>query len=53
MRALERVFRIFDRDRDGVLSDDELNAFQVLRAATLDSRRNIWTEAYIHFFLIV
>jgi len=26
--ALTRVFRIFDRDRDGVLSDSELNDFQ-------------------------
>ncbi|KAL3799822.1 LOW QUALITY PROTEIN: hypothetical protein HJC23_010472, partial [Cyclotella cryptica] len=27
-RALTRIFRIFDRDRDGLLSDSELNAFQ-------------------------
>ncbi|KAL7522977.1 hypothetical protein ACHAWX_007755 [Stephanocyclus meneghinianus] len=27
-RALNRIFRIFDRDRDGLLSDSELNAFQ-------------------------
>ena len=28
-RALKRVFRLCDRDSDGVLSDAELNAFQV------------------------
>ncbi|KAL3811580.1 hypothetical protein ACHAXA_006865 [Cyclostephanos tholiformis] len=27
-RALTRIFRIFDTDRDGLLSDAELNAFQ-------------------------
>eukprot|EP00941_MAST-03F_sp_MAST-3F-sp1_P003703 g3703.t1 len=27
-RALSRIFRIFDQDRDGVLSDKELNHFQ-------------------------
>eukprot|EP00903_Cladosiphon_okamuranus_P007205 g6994.t2 len=28
-RAMRRLFRIYDVDRDGVLSDDELNAFQL------------------------
>lgn len=29
VRALSRIFRICDRDGDGLLSDSELNAFQV------------------------
>lgn len=29
VRALHRLFRLSDRDRDGRLSDDELNSFQV------------------------
>eukprot|EP00752_Nemacystus_decipiens_P001317 g1307.t1 len=28
-RAMRRLFRIYDADRDGLLSDDELNAFQL------------------------
>ena len=27
-RAFTRIFRMFDKDQDGLLSDDELNAFQ-------------------------
>jgi len=29
-RALKRIFILCDRDKDGALSDAELNAFQVL-----------------------
>ena len=28
-QALTRIFRLLDQDQDQVLSDDELNAFQV------------------------
>ena len=27
-RAVRRLFRVYDIDRDGILSDNELNAFQ-------------------------
>lgn len=30
VRALKRIFILCDHDRDGALSDDELNDFQVL-----------------------
>ena len=30
MRALKRIFTLYDLDMDGALNDDELNEFQVL-----------------------
>ncbi|CAM9807251.1 unnamed protein product [Pylaiella littoralis] len=46
-KAMRRLFRIYDADRDGLLSDDELNAFQsksfrvFLSEEDLDSLRKI------------
>lgn len=50
IRALERIFRLCDRDADGILSDEELNAFQVkcfrtpLQEAELESIKEILKE---------
>ena len=41
-RALKRVFRLCDRDSDGVLSDAELNADQVVESETPSSRVREW-----------
>lgn len=45
-RAFTRVFRIFDIDRDGLLSDSELNAFQQKNwgVSLLEKDLNGWKE---------
>ena len=61
VKALTRIFRIFDLNQDGVLSNDELNKFQVrlnkrfylfLSASCLwraaSARRNCWTHQGAH-----
>ncbi|CAN0046549.1 unnamed protein product, partial [Ectocarpus fasciculatus] len=46
-RAMRRLFRIYDADRDGLLSNDELNAFQfhafrlLLSISDLESLRKV------------
>jgi len=54
-RAFTRIFRMFDLDRDGLLSDDELMAFQnKIWGATLIGRDVIeWKKALAHHDMII
>ena len=40
VKALTRIFKVSDLDNDGILNDNELNFFQVLKDAFLTN--SIW-----------
>ncbi len=49
VRALSRIFYISDQDNDRILSDAELNCFQVPVKITYVLSVIIWTKAFYLF----